>query len=46
MKKIFSVFMIAICCLAVAIPAQAQLLKFGVKGGVNLSKLKTRRDEK
>lgn len=32
--------MIAICCLAVAIPAQAQLLKFGVKGGVNLSKLK------
>ena len=40
MKKIFSVFMIAICCLAVAIPAQAQLLKFGVKGGVNLSKLK------
>ncbi len=40
MKKIFSVFMIAICCLAVAIPAQAQLIKFGVKGGVNLSKLK------
>lgn len=40
MKKIFSVFMIAICCLAMAMPVQAQLLKFGVKGGVNLSKLK------
>ncbi|MCD8183098.1 MAG: porin family protein [Bacteroides sp.] len=40
MKKIISVFMIAICCLAIAMPAQAQLLKFGVKGGVNLSKLK------
>ena len=39
MKKIFSVFMIAICCLAVAMPAQAQLIKFGVKGGLNLSKL-------
>ena len=31
MKKIFSAFMIAICCLAMAMPAQAQLLKFGVK---------------
>lgn len=31
--------MIAICCLAVAMPAQAQLIKFGVKGGVNLSKI-------
>lgn len=39
MKKIFSVFMIAVCCLAMAMPAQAQLIKFGVKGGVNLSKL-------
>lgn len=39
MKKIFSVFMIAICCLAVAMPAQAQLIKFGVKGGVNLTKV-------
>ena len=39
MKKFFSVFMIAICCLAVAMPAQAQLIKFGVKGGVNLSKI-------
>lgn len=39
MKKIFSVFMIAICCLAVAMSAQAQLIKFGVKGGVNLSKI-------
>ena len=29
MKKIFSAFMIAICCLAMAMPAQAQLIKFG-----------------
>lgn len=40
MKKIFSVLMIAVCCLVMAMPVQAQLLKFGVKGGVNLSKLK------
>lgn len=38
MKKIFSVFMIAICCLVMAMPAQAQLIKFGVKGGLNLAK--------
>ena len=31
--------MIAICCLAMAMPAQAQLIKFGVKGGVNLTKV-------
>lgn len=40
MKKIFGVLMIAVCCLATAMPAQAQLLKFGVKGGLNLTKLK------
>lgn len=40
MKKFFSVFMIAVCCMALAMPVQAQLIKFGVKGGVNLSKLK------
>nr|WP_302830274.1 porin family protein [uncultured Bacteroides sp.] len=40
MKKIFSVFMIAMCCLSLAMPAHAQLIKFGVKGGLNLSKLK------
>ena len=40
MKKFFSVFMIAVCCMVLAMPAQAQLIKFGVKGGVNLSKLK------
>lgn len=32
--------MIAVCCLAMAMPAQAQLLKFGVKGGLNMTKLK------
>ncbi len=37
MKKIVSLLMLAVC-LAVAVPAQAQL-KFGVKGGLNLSKL-------
>lgn len=40
MKKIFGVLMIAVCCLAMAMPAQAQLIKFGVKGGLNLTKLK------
>lgn len=40
MKKIFSVVMIAICSLAMAMPVQAQLIKFGVKGGLNLTKLK------
>ncbi len=39
MKKVFSVFMVAVCCLAMAMPAQAQLIKFGVKGGVNLTKV-------
>lgn len=27
MKKIFSAFMMAVCCLAMAMPAQAQLIK-------------------
>lgn len=39
MKKILSISLIAICCFAMAIPAQAQLIKWGVKGGVNLSEL-------
>lgn len=39
MKKIFGAFMIAVCCLAMAMPAQAQLIKWGLKGGVNMSKL-------
>lgn len=37
MKKIFSALLIAVC-LGLAIPAQAQL-KFGVKGGLNLSQV-------
>ena len=37
MKKIFSAFVIAVCCMFMAMPAQAQLLKWGVKGGVNIS---------
>lgn len=39
MKKIICAFMVAICALAMAMPAQAQLLKWGFKGGVNMSKL-------
>ena len=37
MKKLLSTLMV-IACLALAIPAQAQI-KFGVKGGLNVSKL-------
>ena len=39
MKKIFSAFIIAVGCMFMAMPAQAQLLKWGVKGGVNLTKI-------
>ncbi len=38
MKKILSTLFVAVCCLAMAMPAQAQV-KFGVKGGLNLSKM-------
>ena len=38
MKKVISVLMVAVA-LMMAAPAQAQLIKFGLKGGVNLSKL-------
>ena len=36
MKKVISVLMVAVA-LMMAAPAQAQLIKFGLKGGVNLS---------
>lgn len=39
MKKIICAFMVAVCSLAMAMPAQAQLLKWGFKGGLNMSKL-------
>ena len=39
MKKIFSALLIAVLGLFIAVPAQAQLFKFGVKGGLNMSKL-------
>ena len=39
MKKIFSALLIAVLGLFIAVPAQAQLIKFGVKGGLNMSKL-------
>ena len=38
MKKIFSVLMVAVA-LMMAAPAQAQLIKFGLKGGLNMSKI-------
>lgn len=31
--------MIAVCCAFMAMPVQAQLIKWGVKGGVNLTKI-------
>lgn len=37
MKKIISALMLAIC-MGMAMPAQAQLFKWGVKGGLNLAK--------
>lgn len=37
MKRIINVLLVAVC-LGMAMPAQAQLIKFGVKGGLNLSK--------
>jgi hypothetical protein len=36
MKKVLSVLFVAICCVAMAMPAQAQV-KFGIKGGINLT---------
>lgn len=42
MKKIFSALMIAVC-ISMAMPAQAQL-HFGVKGGLNLSKVSFSKD--
>ncbi|MEG1545984.1 MAG: porin family protein [Bacteroides sp.] len=38
MKKIISTLFVAVACLLMAVPAQAQF-QFGIKGGVNLSKV-------
>ncbi len=38
MKKVLSTLFVAIFCMAMALPAQAQV-SFGVKGGLNLSKM-------
>ena len=40
MKKVLSVLMVAVA-LMMAVPAQAQLIKFGVKGGMDFTKLDT-----
>lgn len=37
MRKIISALLVAVC-VGMAMPAQAQLIKFGVKGGLNLAK--------
>lgn len=40
MKKVFSILVVAVCCLFMATTtAQAQLIKWGVKGGVNMTKI-------
>ena len=40
MKKVISMMMIAVCCMFMATTtAQAQLIKWGVKGGVNMTKI-------
>jgi hypothetical protein len=39
MKKNFTLSAIFMLCMLIATPAQAQLIKLGVKGGLNLSKL-------
>lgn len=43
MKKIVSIVAMMLC-LFMAIPTQAQILKFGVKGGVNISKITFSKD--
>lgn len=39
MKKIFGTLFVAMVCMLMAQPVQAQLLKWGVKGGVNMAKI-------
>lgn len=39
MKKILSMLLVAVFGMMMAMPAQAQLLKWGVKGGVNMTKI-------
>ena len=41
MKKQVCVWVLSLCCLALALPASAQL-HFGVKGGLNMAKLDTK----
>ena len=36
MKKIFGTLLVVMACMLMAQPVQAQLLKWGVKGGVNI----------
>lgn len=39
MKKVIGVILLTMCCLMATMPAQAQFFGWGVKGGLNLSKL-------
>ena len=43
MKKIFTLAILAVAMMVVT-PANAQKLKFGVKGGLNVNKMKTNKD--
>lgn len=45
MKKFICSLFVAACCMFMAMPAQAQLIKWGVKGGVNLNKISTDIDD-
>ena len=45
MKKIFSAILIASCCAFIALPAQAQV-KWGIKGGLNMTKIDWNKLEK
>lgn len=44
MKKIFSVLILAVMAIAMSSSAQAQLIRFGVKGGLNMSSLDFNKD--
>ncbi len=41
MKKYLCTMVIAIAALLIAIPAHSQIIKFGIKGGLNLTELET-----
>lgn len=42
MKRFLTMILVPVCALLLAMPAQAQLLKLGVKGGLNLASMDTK----